>query len=176
MSFERKPIRLAAESYIGPKTYFLTVCTDRRRSMFSSARTVEVVLNCLMESLRDGGFSIPAYCFMPDHLHILVEGLHPDSDLLKSMKLFKQVSAYRYKRQTGGALWQSHYYDHIPRGDESWHAVAWYIWNNPVRKGLCRTAREWPFSGSLVFDWLLFVPPQETWCPPWKQSQGTEHA
>jgi len=97
---------------------------------------------------------------MPDHLHLLVSGREPDSDCLALINGFKQVTGYRFKQQTRQRLWQHKPYDHILRPDESWEAVAWYIWMNPVRQGLCAQPQDWPFSGSWTVDWRqLLAPP-----------------
>jgi len=48
-------------------------------------------------------------------------------------------------------LWQPSFYDHVLRNDEDLPAVARYILNNPVRKGLVDHYTEYVFSGSLVF-------------------------
>jgi hypothetical protein len=77
-------------------------------------------------------------------------------------------------QETGGnglrPVWQHRPYDHILRPDESREAVAYYIWMNPVRKGLCTRPEEWPFSGSLTVDWKrLLTPPENLWVPPWKR-------
>jgi len=51
--------------------------------------------------------------------------------------------------------------------------VACYIWSNPVRKGLCKRAEDWPSSGSFTVDWrrLLSVG-VDPWTPPWKGSDA----
>ncbi|HUU56658.1 MAG TPA: transposase, partial [bacterium] len=94
--------------------------------------------------------------FMPDHVHLLVEG-NEEADLIKFVREFKQRTAYNYKKATGRTLWQRSFYDRILRGDEGTQAVACYIWNNPVRKGVAASALEYPFIGSFVVsvaDWF----------------------
>src|SRR6266704_5083306 len=41
----------------------------------------------------------------------------------------------------------------LDRSSDLWERVAWYIWMNPVRKGLCAHAQDYPFSGSFTMDW-----------------------
>jgi putative transposase len=114
-----------------------------------------------------------AYCFLPDHLHLLVSGTHDDSDLQVFVVGFKQRSAYAFRRKTGQRLWQYNYYDHVLQPDERWESVACYIWLNPVRKGLCERAESWPFSGSQTLDWRkLMTVGAAVWIPPWKKGVG----
>ena len=62
------------------------------------------------------------------------------------------------------------YYDHILRESDRWEAVAWYVWMNPVRPGLCARPQGWAFSGSFKVDWhALLAPPDDAWIPRWKQ-------
>jgi putative transposase len=169
MEFRRKNIRLPAPCYIGPQWYFLTACTQDRVPRFRGAGLVAEALGFLVEESQSNGFAIQAYCFMPDHLHWLTNGTHAAADCLRFVKLFKQRSAFAFKQKSRQRLWQYKPYDHILRAHERWEAVAWYIWMNPVRKGLCARAEDWPFSGSLTVDWKrLLKPPEEIWTPPWK--------
>ena len=58
------------------------------------------------------------------------------SNLPSLIKAFKRKSSISFSRKTGEPLWQKKFYDHILRRHESYDAVAWYIWMNPVRAGL----------------------------------------
>ena len=126
-------------------------------------------LALLEEEAHTHGFDIQAYCFMPDHLHLLTNGRHAAADCLTFVKTFKQRSSFAFKQRSQKRLWQDRPYDHILRPDESWEAVAYYIWMNPVRKGLCARPEDWPFSGPLTVDWKrLLTPPEKLWVPHWK--------
>jgi REP element-mobilizing transposase RayT len=127
----------------------------------------------LKEEAEKKRFFIQAYCFMPDHLHLLVSGQHSSSDCLAFINTFKQRSGFAFKQNVGKRLWQHKPYDHILRPEEPWESIAYYIWMNPVRKGLCAQAEDWPFSGSQTVDWRrLLNPPEKAWIPPWKSSAG----
>ena len=74
------------------------------------------------------------------------------------------------EKRTQQRLWQKKYYDHILRTNERWESVACYIWLNPVRKGLCKRAEDWPYSGSFTVDWRkLMALGVDPWVPPWKK-------
>ena len=51
-------------------------------------------------------FGIFAYCFMPDHVHLLVEGLADRSHAVTFIDRAKQYSGYYFKRTFGTKLWQ----------------------------------------------------------------------
>ena len=106
-------------------------------------------LNTISEK---NGFLVWAYCFMPDHLHLLIEGTRKSSDLKRSISEFKQSTGYSFKRKNGKKLWQESYYDHVLRDKESAKKAAEYILMNPVRKGLANNCNDYPFSGSFKLD------------------------
>jgi hypothetical protein len=108
---------------------------------------------------------------MPEHVHFLAEGKSDDSDLIRFVKAFKQITGYACRARARGPLWQTSFYDHILRSGDSDEDVAWYIWMNPVRKGLCREPAEYPFSGSLSVPWTTFQS-SKAWVPPWKTEDG----
>lgn len=177
VTFRRKNIRLPRACYIGQQWYFLTACTQDRVPRFRESGIVNQHLGTLREKARDENFAIPAYCFMPDHLHLLVNGMRETSDCLAFINGFKQSSAYQFKQATGGRLWQHKPFDHVLRSDERWEPVAWYIRMNPVRKGLCARPQDWPFSGSETLDWKrLLAPPGQLWIPPWKMQSAERRA
>ena len=85
---------------------------------------------------------------MPDHVHLLVEGLHEGSDLKEFVRIAKQQSGYAYKMRHERPLWQSSYYDHVLRNEDSIPAVIRYILENPVRRKLVTNHRDYAFIGS----------------------------
>jgi len=170
VQFRRKNIRLPRHCYVEQQWYFLTACAQGRVAAFRNAGLVEEHLALLGERARAEGFAVQAYCFMPDHLHLLVSGSDPTSDCLTFINGFKQRSGFRFKQRAGQQLWQQKSYDHILRPGERWEAVAYYIWMNPVRSGLCKQPQEWPFSGSQTVDWRRSMSSvEEVWIPPWKK-------
>jgi putative transposase len=88
---------------------------------------------------------------MPDHVHLLAEGVAEVSDLNAFMKLAKQYSGYEYKKRTGNKLWQPYVYEHVLRADESVARTARYILENPVRAAIVKDPRDYPFLGSSVY-------------------------
>jgi putative transposase len=113
-------------------------------------------------------FIVHAYCVMPDHMHILVEGQSVECNLRAYMTKLKQKTGYSLRSVGKGDLWQKRYYDHILRKTEESDAIAWYIWMNPVRQGLVNRPDEYPFSGSCTVVWPPTGTKPKEWAPPWK--------
>ena len=147
-----RPGRLRGFSYIGIYRYFLTLCTETRRPAFGDASVVAMVRSQFLRSAMVTGFQITAYCYMPDHLHLLAEGRTKSADLRRFVRDAKQRSGYAYAKRVGVRLWQDGYYDQVLRGDDAWLSIVRYILENPVRAGLAAQVRDYPFSGSEVYS------------------------
>src|SRR5258708_36111578 len=163
----RKNIRLTPHNYLGRNLYFVTICSYQRQSVFLDAKLSTWILDLLRSESAAKPFRVHAYCLMPDHLHFLAEGTEPGSDLLHLVKSFKIKSSRRYLREAERVLWQKRFYEHILREAASVEAVAWYIWLNPVRKGLVGNPRDYPFAGSYSGRKMPAVWNVPEWRPPW---------
>jgi len=147
--FPKRP-RLKDFEYIGTYAYFVTILTKDRGAYFRQVEVVDGLIAILVKKARSERFDVLAYCFMPDHLHLLVIGKDDNSNLKKFINLFKQESGYWFKKNYNENLWHISYYDHILRKEESIEGVAIYILENPVRKGLVSDFREYRFSRSFL--------------------------
>jgi putative transposase len=172
LDFTRKNIRLPLKNYRGKGSYFVTLCFHRRWRLGTNPRLARWLIKDLEEQASACSFLVHAYCIMPDHIHFLAEGATAESDLTQFVIAFKQGTAFQFTGRTELPLWQFKYYDHILRRAEGAEKVAWYIWMNPVRQGLCRLPQEFPFSGSFteLGARLFRSQPILGWIPPWKCS------
>ena len=151
-----KRIRLQPEAYRLGHCFSVTLATAERARVFTQANAVQTCLSALRHAATRYEAKVYAYCFMPDHLHLLVDT--PDSvDSIDFVRYFKQLSAYRlsHASQTAHRLWQTRFYDHALRLDEDVVTAARYIFDNPVRAGIVANAADYPFSGSLVWKGAL---------------------
>ena len=94
----KKRIRLKGFDYKGCYRYSLTFCTRDKLPRFGYDGIVRNIADILGETARSHKFKIWSFCFMPDHLHVLVEGESPESDLRKFAVAFKQMSGYWFRR------------------------------------------------------------------------------
>ena len=148
---KRRSLRLRTFDYRSPGPYHVTVGTFRRQPLLT-AQLVEGVSLDLATVARETGTAVYAYCFMPDHAHLLVS-LSGEQDLLGFVHRFKGRSTRTFWRCGGrGKLWQRSFHDHVLRSDEDLQAIARYIIANPVRRGLVQDVRDYPGVGSLVFS------------------------
>ena len=138
--------RIAGFDYRGLHRYSLTVCVQDRKPVFTTGDVVARVLDGMNRSATIHEFKIHVYCFMPDHVHLLVEGESDDADLPRFVKAWKQKTGFDHSRRTRQRLWQVGFYDHVLRSDESTYKHVMYILGNPLRAGLARVIGQYPFA------------------------------
>lgn len=136
----------------------------------------------------------PAFCLMPDHMHLLWIGVSPESDQRRAAKFFREhvnrlleerrlkthVFSYEEERkarvvghESAAYRFQLQGYDHVlteeERQRDAFARVAFYIFENPVRKGLVKFWSEYPFSGAQVVGYpKLDVWDSDYWETFWK--------
>jgi putative transposase len=64
------------------------------------------------------------YCFMPDHRHLLVEGISPQAGLPRFVKAAKQPLRGDREARHRYVLWQTGYFERVLLNDEESLAVA----------------------------------------------------
>ena len=101
--------------------------------------------------------AVHAYCFMPNHVHLLLEGTAEWSSLPAFVARWKQSTAYSIGRPRGIRLWQPGYFDRVLRARESSSTTARYILENPVRAGLTNRVNEYAFA------WCLWMQDPGLW-------------
>jgi putative transposase len=130
------------------------MCAAFRSRLFADPPVVATILKQLRQCADDAGFALIAYCFMPDHVHVLVGGQRADARLPAFVARFKQASGFWFRTTTGSNLWQAGYFDYVLRDADATDDVVRYIVANPVRAGLAATVGEYAFAGSDTFDAL----------------------
>jgi putative transposase len=130
------------------RSRYLTIRTHRRTRHFHSSAVVARTLMEFLRLARLEGFAILAYCFMPDHLHLLIEATRERADLGTFVRLAKQHSGRTHVNTYGTLLWQEGFDQRALGVQEDVRSIARYILHNPVRTGMVRTPGDYPFLGS----------------------------
>jgi REP-associated tyrosine transposase len=150
-----RPARLPGLSYVGGGRYHARTSTSCQHPAFENLEVVEAVRRLLVQSAEQQQFTILAYCFMPDHVHVLLQAQGECADLRGMIRRWKQASGFWYSKQYGRTLWQDGYFDRILRREEATEVVATYITSNPVRAGLARHVGEYPYA------WMAGTPVEQ---------------
>jgi putative transposase len=147
-----KTHRLPPDAYRGFVRASFTANLDNRKEYFITAERFQEQEQFLLRALNELQCDSELYLFMPDHLHIIVTGRTPDSDVRAAMSKFKQYSGYNFSKTKSNVRWQKDFFDHIFRREDDLRKQMIYILNNPVRWGLYERWIDYPYKGSTVFD------------------------
>lgn len=134
---------------MGQMAVSITACIEERESLFRDPSVVHAVTDILAESAERHGCTVPVFCFMPDHLHLILQGETPCADTWAAITEFKQRSGFWLYTNKVGASWQKGYHDHVLRKDEDIVAHIRYILDNPCRRGIAHAWENYPFKGSI---------------------------
>lgn len=133
--------------------YFLTVCTEDRRSGLASDLAADAIWNEIAAMEADATWGLRCGVIMPDHLHLLVS-------LGERLPLSRCVQ--RLKAKTGAPLrsaslsWERGYFDHRMRFDDDMAPVFRYLYLNPYRAGLLSLGQRWTHYRCSAEDWAWF--------------------
>ena len=128
------------------QTYMVTSSTWERRSLFQAEPWARLVIDTLYH-YRGTAYFLHEFVIMPDHFHVLIT---PQTSLENAVQFIKGGFSYRAKKELGShmEIWQKGFQDHRIRdaGDYVVHVA--YIRNNPVKKRLCSSLGEFPYSSA----------------------------
>ena len=148
----RRPPRLAIDVYSHTGDVFsVTIGTKGRAPVFAERRVAAAAVGVLKTHAVHTKVVVYAYCFMPDHVHLV---LTPSStcDIITFVGQLKNlVQRAAWKLGIVGAFWQTSFHDHALRFSDQLDGFVLYVLNNPIRQGLAAKWTDYPFSGSLVF-------------------------
>ncbi|MBK8040363.1 MAG: hypothetical protein IPK22_25005 [Verrucomicrobiaceae bacterium] len=127
----------------------------------------------LLHTLARFDLVCPIYCLMPDHLHLLWMGVAETAEQKKAAKFFREQMNALLDRCQPGTRFQTQAYDHVLRQHEkaadAVREMAHYIEQNPVRAGLVKHPRQWPYLGCLVTGYPKLHPLEENyWDKFWR--------
>jgi putative transposase len=132
---DRSP-RLNAFDYQGFHRYHVRICTWNRRCAFDDVSVVCRARAQLFQISRTDHMAVTAYCFMRDHVHLLIRGGSPTASATRFVAAWKQTTGYQFSRTNRGRLWQPGFFDRVLRENEGDAIVSRYILEIPMRAEL----------------------------------------
>jgi REP element-mobilizing transposase RayT len=85
--------RLPRDRYKGRVWASFTLCVQDRGQLFTISRVIRAFGDFLRE-VAENRFFNAVFCFMPDHLHLILMGTHDASDLILGVEEFKQRTGH----------------------------------------------------------------------------------
>ena len=145
-------------AFIPGGAFFFTVVTEGRRPLLASAEVVEILRGAFRSVRNARPFQIDAMVVMPEHLHCIWTLPPGDADFATRWRLIKTwftkhcppalrpVPNPARAAKGEQALWQHRYWEHLLRDEDDYARHVDYIHFNPVKHGLAKSARDWPYS------------------------------
>ena len=141
---------VSVTEYASNARYHVIVCVDRNKYGINGADIgrkgpligqYAVALLCAIQHYMSIGELSPIrVVVMPDHFHLILCN-RSDHSFAGVIAKIKKWMANKFD-----IVWQRGFFDHRIRNDESFEEQEDYVAKNPVRKGLCEDAEEWPFA------------------------------
>ena len=137
-----RPLRLEFSGAL----YHLTSRGDRQEDIFEDDADRVSFLSVLDKVCGTYNWVCHAYCLMSNHYHLLIET--PDANLSKGMRQLNGVYTQTHNRTHGrsGHVFQGRYKAILVQKENYLLELSRYIVLNPVRAGMVRSAKEWPWS------------------------------
>ena len=149
--------------------HFITCSCYRRRPFLRSARARNVFVKILDEVRHAYGFALVGYVVMPEHIHLLISEPARGTPSTVMQVLKQRVSRrLRHKRrrvtpvQLGfrfgdgenslPQFWQRRFYDFNVWSQKKKIDKLGYMHSNPVKRGLVRHPRDWPWSSFSFYN------------------------
>jgi putative transposase len=135
-----------ARKLSGSGIYHVMVRGINRQDVFLDTEDVKRYLHALEKLKKDTNFSLYAYCFMSNHVHLLIkEGAIPLSLLMRRLGS-SYVFWYNRKYDRIGYLFQDRYKSEAVEDESYFLTVLRYIHQNPIKARLTKRIDSYPWS------------------------------
>jgi len=121
-------------------------------------KTVAEIVAEKIRALNGKYFQLIAYCIMPNHVHLIITSIIPDTlkhrgktaryPVTDTLRLLKgsTARACNLKLKQSGQFWNHESYDHFVRDEQELERIIKYILHNPVKAGLVEDWEKWQFT------------------------------
>jgi REP element-mobilizing transposase RayT len=128
--------------------YHVIVRGNQKRKAFLDGADYQTYLERLGRYRRRYGYTIHAYCLMPNHIHLLLES--SAQPLAKFMQGLQQSYSqyFNLRHRKAGHVFQGRYKAIVCQKDAYLLDLIRYIHLNPVRSGIVKDAERYLYSGA----------------------------
>ena len=169
--------RLAREHYQSFAVAHWTVTIQDRATGWLDDLFHAYFRELLLHAAAREGLLCPAYCLMPDHIHLIWMGMKVSTDQLLAMRFLRRWLAAELSRKSIPQKpfeLQKQSHDSVLREEDrkrnAFARTCFYVLENPVRKELVAKAEDWPHLGAIIPGFPDLNPLQEECSPTfWKQ-------
>jgi putative transposase len=137
-----RPLRLEFAGAL----YHVTSRGNRQEDIYEDDNDRSAFISVFADVTASHNWRCHAYCLMNNHYHLLIET--PEANLSRGMRQLNGVYTQRFNRSHSrtGHVFQGRYKAILVEKENYLLELSRYIVLNPVRAGMARSAREWPWS------------------------------
>ena len=131
------------------KTSYFHIITQgiNKSYIFDKAEDIKFYIKNMYQLVKEHHIRIIAYCIMNNHAHILIE-TQSVNELSKYMQRLntRYGKYYNKKYQRVGYVFRDRYKSEGIYSERHLYSCIKYIYDNPVKAGICQRAKEYPYS------------------------------
>ena len=131
------------------ETNFLHVMTQgiNKSYIFENEEDIKYYIKTMYELQKDYNLNIIAYCIMNNHAHILIQ-INKIEELSKFMQRLNMKYGIYYNKKYNrvGFVFRNRYKSEGIYSEEYLLNCIKYIYDNPVKAGICKIASQYPYS------------------------------
>jgi len=147
-------------------TFFFTIVTYERRPILCLEKSRAIMRDVIRSVAKRHPFAVNAWVVLPDHMHCLwtlpggdknfsvrwalierefTRGLRTTlaEEAASETEVAPNLSRERHRE---GTAWQRRFWEHQIRDEKDYAAHMDYIHFNPVKHGLVKSPKDWPYS------------------------------
>lgn len=118
-----------------------------QQNIFEEKQDYIKLLNVISDIKKEMGFEIYAYCFMSNHVHIVLkENGYKEISLIMKRILTKYARWYNIKYKRTGALIANRYKSVPVEVDEYFLHLIRYVHQNPIKAGIVESLKDYQHS------------------------------
>ena len=137
------------------KTSFFHVITQgiNKSYIFERAEDIKYYIKIMYQLTKEQKIKIIGYCIMSNHAHMLIE-TEEINELSKYMQRLntKYGKYYNKKYNRVGYVFRDRYRAQGIYTEKYLYNCLRYIYNNPVKAGICKNAEDYPYSNYKKID------------------------
>jgi putative transposase len=137
-----RPLRVQSPGY-----YHVTTRGNDGMDIYLDVADRRWFIALLKRVAGESEWTLHAWCLMTNHFHLVVENRQPN--LSAGMHRLNSVYARKFNERhwRTGHLFGGRFGAKPIEGDAQLFNTAEYVFDNPVRAGLCASRQEWPWLG-----------------------------
>ena len=137
------------------KTSFFHVITQgiNKSYIFEKAEDIKYYIKIMYQLTKEQEIKVIGYCIMSNHAHMLIE-TEEIKELSKYMQRLntKYGKYYNKKYNRVGYVFRDRYRAQGIYTEKYLYNCLRYIYNNPVKAGICKNAEDYPYSNYKKID------------------------